>query len=454
MGNRLKAGASEVCITPKHRVSIAGYFDDRILEGVLDDIHTKAIVFDDGRKKFALISADVIAIPDDIVHDIRKNINSITGILAKNIFISATHTHTAPALGELFRVKPSKAYIKLFIEKVIESVFIASKNMRELTIEVGKGKSPEVAFNRRYIMRNGKIITNPPYSSDIIKPAGSVDEEIGVIRFTDLYKNPVAVIINCTNHVDTIGGNFISSDWPGHLSREIKNKLCKDVVVMFLNGAAGNINHFDILNNKCICNYDESKRIGKEYARVVLNILSKKMERVTVEKIRVASDTLKIPLRKITREQIKKALVPSTEAEEIISAIRDKPKIKKSLESTDLAKGNIEVEIRFAEELLKLAKEKKFANVKLTIFSIGKIVIVGIPGEPFVEIGLKIKKVSKFKYTFISELTNGYIGYIPIKKAFSQGGYETKLARSSKLIEDADKIIINSCQELFGKLEL
>jgi hypothetical protein len=35
--------------------------------------------------------------------------------------------------------------------------------------------------------------------------------------------------------------------------------------------------------------------------------------------------------------------------------------------------------------------------------------------------------------TFISQLTDGYIGYIPTEKAFSRGGYETWCAPSSKM---------------------
>jgi len=54
---------------------------------------------------------------------------------------------------------------------------------------------------------------------------------------------------------------------------------------------------------------------------------------------------------------------------------------------------------------------------------------VALPGEIFVELGLAIKAVSPFRYTFIAELANGSIGYIPNLEAYPQGNYEIVSAR-------------------------
>ena len=55
---------------------------------------------------------------------------------------------------------------------------------------------------------------------------------------------------------------------------------------------------------------------------------------------------------------------------------------------------------------------------------IGDAVFCGAPGEYFVEWGLEIKKWSPFAYTFIAELCNDAVGYIPTYEAFLRGGYE------------------------------
>lgn len=57
---------------------------------------------------------------------------------------------------------------------------------------------------------------------------------------------------------------------------------------------------------------------------------------------------------------------------------------------------------------------------------------MSLPGEIFVEIGLAIKKASPFYYTFIAELANGSIGYIPNREAYAQGNYEVVSARCAE----------------------
>ena len=58
-----------------------------------------------------------------------------------------------------------------------------------------------------------------------------------------------------------------------------------------------------------------------------------------------------------------------------------------------------------------------------------QIAWVGLPGEIFVELGVAIKKASPFPQTVVVELANGWISYVPTRKAFAEGGYEVVSAR-------------------------
>ncbi|HGE70304.1 TPA: hypothetical protein ENX78_05670, partial [Candidatus Poribacteria bacterium] len=57
---------------------------------------------------------------------------------------------------------------------------------------------------------------------------------------------------------------------------------------------------------------------------------------------------------------------------------------------------------------------------------------------------------SKLMPTFIIELANGCVGYIPTEEAFLGGGYETDLARSSKLIPKAGEMVVQKSIELLN----
>ena len=85
------------------------------------------------------------------------------------------------------------------------------------------------------------------------------------------------------------------------------------------------------------------------------------------------------------------------------------------------------------------------AEVQVISFS-DDVAIVSLPGEIFVELGLALKKDSPFKHTFIAELANGSIGYVPNREAYPQGNYEVVSARGEagsgeKLVEVALKLL-------------
>jgi hypothetical protein len=52
-----------------------------------------------------------------------------------------------------------------------------------------------------------------------------------------------------------------------------------------------------------------------------------------------------------------------------------------------------------------------------------QVAFVGMPGEIFCELGLTVKNLSPYRYTFLNELANGQIGYVPDRKALQEGSY-------------------------------
>src|SRR5438552_17597910 len=56
---------------------------------------------------------------------------------------------------------------------------------------------------------------------------------------------------------------------------------------------------------------------------------------------------------------------------------------------------------------------------------IGEVAIVGVPAEFFTKLGRQIKQRSPLRYTFVAELANDWIGYLPDLEAHKLGGYQT-----------------------------
>ena len=97
--------------------------------------------------------------------------------------------------------------------------------------------------------------------------------------------------------------------------------------------------------------------------------------------------------------------------------------------------------------------DRDFEELELQAISVGELVF-RCSRRLFVEIGLAIKKESPFNYTAVVSLANGGSGYIPTEKAFSEGGYEVRLARSSKLDKLAEKEIVREGKNLIESLRI
>jgi len=80
----------------------------------------------------------------------------------------------------------------------------------------------------------------------------------------------------------------------------------------------------------------------------------------------------------------------------------------------------------FRQMRLELKPEQgKERETWLQVLLIGDVAIVGVPAEFFTGLGLEIKKQSPFKRTFIAELANDWIGYLPDREGHQLGGYQT-----------------------------
>jgi hypothetical protein len=83
---------------------------------------------------------------------------------------------------------------------------------------------------------------------------------------------------------------------------------------------------------------------------------------------------------------------------------------------------------------------------------IGGGVLVGIPGEPLVEVGIRVKKSSPLSPTLIVSYANGYCGYIATSEAYEQGGYEVTPTWWNRLAKGSAEILIEESVSLIKTL--
>src|SRR5262245_22063999 len=92
----LRVGVAEVDITPPMGFLVSGYYEERRATATHDPLKAKAVVFRGPRDQAALVVCDLTGIAVDLTSEVRRRAAAKTGIPAPNIFVTATHSHTAP----------------------------------------------------------------------------------------------------------------------------------------------------------------------------------------------------------------------------------------------------------------------------------------------------------------------------------------------------------------------
>jgi hypothetical protein len=414
----LRVGAAAVSITPPEGAPLAGYYRKRLSEGVIDDLYSKAIVVERDGAKAAIVVCDILTLPRHVVESARKLVEQQTDIAGANVMIGATHSHTSPVVsGENTRDlldggdgDAAMKYTARLPALIAQSVVEANKRLTPVRASAAIAREEGVSFNRRFWMRDGSVSWNPPkFDKNIIRTAGPIDPEVGFLYFETPDAKPVASVVNFAMHSDTVGGQKISADYMGQLSRLLAEYKGRDMLTLFALGACGNINHRDVFwkdNQKGI---NEAFRIATVLAGAINRSWDdlKPLEAGTVQS---RSETVKLPLAPITDEDVAKA-------NEVVKRLNDP---KTTFMEQVKAFQTLDIERRDGRPL----------DVEVHVVTIGKdVAFVSLPGEVFVELGMSIKKASPFPYTMIVELANGSIGYIPNKSAYPEGNYEVVSAR-------------------------
>jgi neutral ceramidase len=264
-------------------------------------------------------------------------------------------------------------------------------------------------------MRDGTVGWNPgKLNPKIVMPAGPIDPEVGVLYVEQPgAKGPaqsVAAFVNFAMHPDTTGGSKFSADWPGALARVLAGYHGQHHVTLVGNGACGNINNYDFFWEWPNNGPGEQNRIGAILGASVFQAY-KDLKPVGEGPIRARIETVELSLPEISPEEVEAA-------RQAIAATKDD-------------RGpNFMTLVRSYRALDVAAREGKPHQVEVQVIALGNDVAwVSLPGEVFVELGLAIKKRSPFPLTFIVELANENIGYIPDRRSYAEGNYEPESAR-------------------------
>jgi neutral ceramidase len=420
----LRVGAAKVDVTPAPNELPKNY------DGILDHIYSRAIVIDNGTASAALISVDAGGIPDPIWQAVSKQLETEVGIPARNVLLSATHSHSVPG-------QPAGPYI----QKIVESVRLAKQRLAPARVGYGTGVS-YINVNRNIIdPKTRRWWEGPNYE-------GPSDKTVAVIKFESLSGEPLAVYYNYAMHGVAAGQlDLVSGDAPGTTSKYIEDSFDDKVVALWSSGAAGDQNPLYFQQT-----YDLREIRIKDYAKRGIDIsnsmppggqgLNKKDP--TVIKLMNQQKQMILSMGQFLGEEVMHVMRGMDRTE---SNIRVDGRFKTvscpGRERTNEGRAGFPGEYKPAGPV----------DIRLGLLRLGDIMIGAVNAEVFNPIAQRLKKESPYARTMMATLTNGSArsGYIPHDAGY--GMYTFEVLSSRLQPGCAESAIVNGILDLMADSE-
>jgi putative membrane-bound dehydrogenase-like protein len=427
----LKAGTARSTITPPLEIPFltsSGAGTNAPFKAVHDDLFARALVLDDGRQALALLAVDSIGYDNavlgpgrDFTAELRQRIAARTGLQPEAILVAASHTHSAPetiGLTPLRAAPGARDWLEGHLAQLADTVVLAWQQRRPVRVRAGSVAVPGLQRYRRIVMKDGTLSRQgavPPVA-DVAVP-WRVDEMLHVIYLETMEGAPYGVVMNYTAHpVVAMLLPEVSADYPGAAAAVVEAAL-PGVTCLFLNGCAGNINAIAVATN-----FDDVAAIGGRLGRSAVECVQnlKAAPALTDTRLAVLSET---------------CTLASRPAPALAEARRE------AEANPSPASGR---RLRLAQKL-----EEGPIRAEVQAMALGPLRWVALPGEPFVETGLALKEAGA---SFVVGYANGYVGYLPIERAYKEGGYEVELGAWSRVAPGSAERLQVIAERLLARL--
>jgi hypothetical protein len=417
----MKAGVGKLDITPHGAVWMDGMIRAHRSTGVHDPLFARALALTSGESPddvFVIVAVDLCTLHAEASLKVREQASRRTGVPVSHIVIAATHTHSGPATFGYFNPK-EHAYVAELSGKLAEVIEQAVRNMVPAAAGCASGREDTISHYRRLLADDGHVVMNwEPFPPErIVGPLGEIDPEVGVLKVVHANQpdKVMAILFNHAGHPNVMSGDnyLISADYPGLACRLVEAD-CGGMAV-FVNGAQGTMD-IDGLRDR---DWSGMERVGKALAAAV-SATAKTVKLSASAQIRGVWVSYDIPARRVSDTEL-------AWAEEILK--------KTGGAIQPVADG---VGDDYKAGLLKRLRERQDRPIpaEQICLAVDGSAFVSVPGELFTEIGVRIKRGSPFRQTYIVGLANGCIGYIPTRKAIGQGGYESETRELDDAAED------------------
>lgn len=344
--------------------------------------------------KLAIVACDVLMMTRQHLDPVVREISRTTGIPGSNILINCTHTHHAPSTMVVHGYGLEEAFTRGVQEAIVKAVQEANGNLSkddcQFLFHLGDEKA--VGQNSRILLEDGQIYWVGP-RDQFVRPTGPFDPELPVLLFRDSAEKNVALLFNHSTHtIGTRKSGVRSPSFYGLAGQELEVEF--GGTICFLEGASGSTHNLSLSGDEMVTRIKQDVReaIAKAQPRPVNRLRA--IKRPFKFKVRSFDDSKEDEaVARYCRKHV------GAYGDTVVQVFRD---MRKTLAPQQ-------------------AQERE---TWLQVLMVGDVAIVGVPAEFFTRLGLDIKNRSPFRHTYIAELANDWVGYLPDLEAHKLGGYQ------------------------------
>jgi hypothetical protein len=429
----LKAGAAVCDINPITPQFLCGYpHVPRMSTGVHDPLLVSALYVANGKAAVLQVALDILFLDPATARSIRAETAGRLGLPEAHVFISCTHTHSAPITNRNLAWEddpvvppPDPAYMRLLRTRILEAAEQAARNTRPAELAWTVADATGVGGNR-------------------LSAGGLTDPEVGILAVRGAGGGPmigVSMVYGMHPTVLHEDSTLASADFPGYARLVLQETWGRDLVVVYHTGPEGNQSPRHFVKGQT---FAEAERLG----RMLGGAVKTSLQRLSASDFRVEAE-LAGGLRDV---MLTRRHYPSVaEAEKLLAFRRAELARLRAEKAGHGPVRTAECALFGAEEQVTMARAEADGRVEqaaraampaqVQALRLGDACLGGLPGEVFAEYALDIKKRAA-RRTFVACLVNGELqGYIVTPEAAAAGGYEAAnslfLPESGRRLADA-----------------
>jgi hypothetical protein len=385
------AGVARVDLTPPLAMKAAlGGYGARLSKpatGIHDAVWAKALVLSSGERRFALVTADVLAFPPQFKGAVLAQLTN-GAWTADRVLLLPSHSHTSLDMmalhpGNDFTIPQVGLFQRELLVWTAQRLAQAVQAAAQVRVPVQAGSVVVTVADRNRNRRGGR---------------GPRDTDLTVTRIDAAPGRPLAVLVNWTAHPTFMDADdmWFSGDWPGHLQRTVEALIGQDVTVLFYNGAEGDQSPVPPATGRS--GWERAERYGRDLGIRAYRAWEGMRPRVP-SVFRYATSTIELPARRPHPDFMK-----TGGAEYGLNA--------------EMAQG-------FIERLVP-------PQTHSTGLRLDELVVLGVPGEMAAALGLAVKSQARTltgaTCVTIGGLADEWTSYVLPAEEYQRGGYEASMS--------------------------